>query len=465
MIGNLISEGIHFYISEIITGLMMIFFLKGEAGKKKDVIVDVISFSLIFMIYTVFCQIHISLILNIYGFFGYSDFILLALIYFYVKKRYRVSYCELLSLIYALVLKVSYMIVVFCSIKMTVRFGLKAFQSDLCTVLQLFVEFAIIPMAVTYLMYRYVSKWRHSNGLYFDSIDEKILITIYVVIILLIGKIESLKNVIPYSSLKKIGDEADSIFYNAMSDNGIILIIGIIFLVLLNFYFYLKANNLYKNLYEKEVENHMRKYADNYLDKIISHSEQVSKISHDISNHMKVIDVLSKKEDGSGSSSAKIQEYIKPLKNTGNTLPVKIRSGNEIVDIILNEKIDDMEKFGIKYDIKATVPNRIKIDQYELSAILFNTIDNSIEACSHVDNPYINIEMFPKGSSLVYNIVNTYDEKNKHIDGIERNYSNKENIHRGYGCRIVEEIVEKNFGDIDVSKDGSEYRVSMYFNI
>lgn len=44
-----------------------------------------------------------------------------------------------------------------------------------------------------------------------------------------------------------------------------------------------------------------------------------------------------------------------------------------------------MKGFNINYNIKAAVPPELKIDECDLASILFNTIDNDIEACSHVE--------------------------------------------------------------------------------
>ena len=47
----------------------------------------------------------------------------------------------------------------------------------------------------------------------------------------------------------------------------------------------------------------------------------------------------------------------------------------------MNDKYSEAILHGIDFDIKAIAPPKINIEDIDLSSILFNTIDNAIEAC------------------------------------------------------------------------------------
>ena len=139
-----------------------------------------------------------------------------------------------------------------------------------------------------------------------------------------------------------------------------------------------------------------------------------------------------------------------------------VLTGNRLADIVLNEKVEDMKKYNIEYDIKAAIPPEISIDDYDLSAILFNTIDNAIEACSHVKGERkLNIDIFCKSNNLVYNISNSYSQKKES----GRNYADKGKLKSGIGMKIIENIVDKYYGDIDISKDDEMYKLSLFVKI
>lgn len=103
-----------------------------------------------------------------------------------------------------------------------------------------------------------------------------------------------------------------------------------------------------------------------------------------------------------------------------------------------------------------------KMNDLDLSSILFNTIDNSIEAClnSNLENKYIYLQLYPDGNFLYYKIKNNYDASNSPCH--KKLFLNKRDyIEKGYGLRIVRDIVEKYDGYIDIDKCDNEYSVTM----
>nr|WP_229768596.1 GHKL domain-containing protein [Tissierella pigra] len=98
----------------------------------------------------------------------------------------------------------------------------------------------------------------------------------------------------------------------------------------------------------------------------------------------------------------------------------------------------------------------------DLSSILFNTIDNAIEACmnSSAENKYINLELYPDANFLCYKIRNNYNSTNgnSHM----RTYLNKKKyISSGYGLSIIEDIINKYDGYMDIKKNDMEYLVTI----
>ncbi len=99
-------------------------------------------------------------------------------------------------------------------------------------------------------------------------------------------------------------------------------------------------------------------------------------------------------------------------------------------------------------------------------SILFNTIDNAIEACLNCseDNRYINLELYPDGNFLCYKIRNNYNSiKNNSHKKIY--FNKKEYISSGYGLSIIGDIVDKYDSYMNIKKDDKEYSVTIVLNL
>lgn len=157
---------------------------------------------------------------------------------------------------------------------------------------------------------------------------------------------------------------------------------------------------------------------------------------------------------------------LNSLKDKIGSVPKNISSGNNIIDAILNDKHFEASCHGIEFDVKAIAPPELNIDDLDLSSILFNTIDNSIEACinSNIPNKYIYLELYPDGNFLYYKIENSYN--NTYLNASKKIYLNKkEHIPEGYGLRIIEDIVEKYDGYMDIDKENDKYSVAIILHL
>ena len=118
-------------------------------------------------------------------------------------------------------------------------------------------------------------------------------------------------------------------------------------------------------------------------------------------------------------------------------------SNNDTINTILNLKNKKANDIGV--EIKATINESfaIKTSDYDLSRILFNLLDNSIEALEYCDKDKIcNIEIFAdtdKVEITVSNICNTKDTKNT--------------IDRGNGTGIIKGIAKKYNGKYTFTKE------------
>ena len=64
-------------------------------------------------------------------------------------------------------------------------------------------------------------------------------------------------------------------------------------LTLCNFYFYIKLSEHNKNTLNGAIVERIKVYNDKYLEKILEADERISKIRHDINNHMNIMESMS----------------------------------------------------------------------------------------------------------------------------------------------------------------------------
>lgn len=193
-----------------------------------------------------------------------------------------------------------------------------------------------------------------------------------------------------------------------------------------------------------------------YYHDIQAYSNQASRIRHDMKNNLSTISYLlhNKKYD---QATAFIDDYIKQT----TKYKAIINTGNDVVDVILNTKMKVAQEAGITINHDIVIPPSFKISSVDISIILGNLLDNSIEAASKLtDNKNISIKIQTYKDSLFIAITNTFNGKvilfNEGLISTK-----KEGRSHGLGLGNVSNIIKKNKGTIDISYDEETFSVSI----
>ncbi len=217
-----------------------------------------------------------------------------------------------------------------------------------------------------------------------------------------------------------------------------------------------ELNKHYIKEKERAIIDLHYKATDIYLKMNEETNQQIRKIRHDINNHM-----INIKNMISSKASDKIDQYINEIIGDVEAISNSIRSGNEIADIVLNQKNIEAKKHNIDFIVNAAIPPDISINQVDLSSLLFNSIDNAIEASLGIEDiskRRIKINIHPKKDYLYFEIINSIQD-NIIIHRGMTSKANKEN--HGYGLIILEDIVSKYDGFMDYEIVDKEFRIYM----
>ena len=131
--------------------------------------------------------------------------------------------------------------------------------------------------------------------------------------------------------------------------------------------------------YHKMQNSLKSKYLDvqksNY-EKILEKDIETKKFRHDIKAHMACIQLLVK-----DNKIEELQEYINSVKGEMENFNLgKLESGNDVVDAILNHLYQEAAKDNIQININGKLPEDIKVSQFDLCTIVYNSVQNSIDA-------------------------------------------------------------------------------------
>lgn len=189
------------------------------------------------------------------------------------------------------------------------------------------------------------------------------------------------------------------------------------------------------------MEESQRKLNDYYLTQ--------QKIYHDIHNNLAVLSNLLTQQQYDSAKNY-LSAIIAPIEQLSNT----VITGNSSIDFILNAKKEEAAKQSIAFSVKAPPfpDGEDRISDKDICTILFNLLDNALEACCLITTPdqprFIRVNMQYAGSILHIKIENSCRQE---PTGTFPHYvTSKANPQaHGFGLRSVEAVVEKYSGTME----------------
>lgn len=134
-----------------------------------------------------------------------------------------------------------------------------------------------------------------------------------------------------------------------------------------------------------------------------------------------------------------------------------IKSGNVMVDAILNSKLSLAKSKRISINAKAVVPTDITISEIDLCVIIGNILDNAIEACLRIEEEtrrFIRVYIDLKRGSLYISVTNSSGGKIQKQGG---QYISSKKGNHGFGLIRVDRIIDKYAGYIKHRDENSAF--------
>ena len=219
----------------------------------------------------------------------------------------------------------------------------------------------------------------------------------------------------------------------------IIIIIAIILIL------YLLYKIFIPHIVDKRISIYQNELLENHISEIDELYHKIRGWRHDYHNHIQIM--IAYLELG---KTEEMMKYLRDLDKDLSTIDQVIKTGNIMVDSILNTKISIAEKNNIKVDADAVVTDRLGISDIDLCVIIGNLLDNAIEAAMTVENPeerFIRIYIAEKMDQFYIYVSNSHSGEIKKMGN--RYFTTKDERQRGYGLIRIDGIVEKNQGMIN----------------
>lgn len=165
---------------------------------------------------------------------------------------------------------------------------------------------------------------------------------------------------------------------------------------------------------------------------------------HDYHNHIQVLKAHLELQE-----YEKAQKYLDMLAEDLTAVDTVVKTGNVMVDAILNSKLTLMKDHEINVDDTAIVPQEVSISGVDLSVLVGNLLDNAMEACKRIDEKkerFIRIYIDIIKKQLYISVVNSMEGQAKK-NGTQY-LSSKQGLH-GFGLLRIDSIVSKYHGYIN----------------
>lgn len=147
-----------------------------------------------------------------------------------------------------------------------------------------------------------------------------------------------------------------------------------------------------------------------------------------------------------------LSHFLGELDRDLTTVDTVIKTGNVMIDAILNSKISLAKARGIRVEAKAIVPKKLNLSlsEVDLSLVIGNLMDNAMEACDGICDEkerFIRIYMdVLKGQLYIY-IMNSAEGRRKRAGRVYE--STKDGKYHGFGLMRIDKVVDKYQGYLE----------------
>lgn len=215
---------------------------------------------------------------------------------------------------------------------------------------------------------------------------------------------------------------------------------------------------LFRWLLEKRTRAWQQALMEKYCDEVENMYGQMRTWRHDYKNHLQVMKAyLELGEYG------ELSDYMEHLSQELSQIDRVIRTGNVMLDAILNSKISLAQTKGISVNAKVVLPPKLTVTEYDLCAVLGNLLDNAIEGCESQkegEERFLRVYIGVLKEQLYLSVTNSHSTKMRKENG---RYFSTKSPQRGLGTMSIDSIVARYRGYVNRQNDDKIFATEVLF--
>ena len=195
----------------------------------------------------------------------------------------------------------------------------------------------------------------------------------------------------------------------------------------------------------------------------------VRSMKHDMKNTLSVIMQLVVNEEK--QANEELQNYLSELNQTMDRLDFQYKTGNSVVDILLNMKYHELTRIMPDIQLNADrllFPENLQIQGYDIGIIIGNALDNAIEACKKLKKndksaeAFITLSSFTRGKMFFIEVENSFDGKINRKKYSEFPVTDKKDKKaHGIGLSNIKNTAEKYHGGVDWIAENKKFTLTV----
>ena len=155
--------------------------------------------------------------------------------------------------------------------------------------------------------------------------------------------------------------------------------------------------------------------------------------------------------------------YLKEMYDSVSSFEHKVKTGNQVLDILLYEKGISCERRKINFTHMANGKCLNSLEEIDIYSLFSNLLDNAIDAVSSLEEEKrsISLNLNSSGNMIAIHVSNYFNPKNMMmIDGLPFRIKQEEN--HGYGIKAIKQIVEKYHGKVSFTSEGQIFSTDIF---
>lgn len=228
---------------------------------------------------------------------------------------------------------------------------------------------------------------------------------------------------------------SDSLYAGIPALNELIPTALILFYMVFLVTYHYESQQRAKAELENSAQAVLLSQARKEMDALRRAQAQTAVYRHDMRHHLHMIDGFL--TAGKPESAA---AYIRQARSDLAAICLTQFCGNEAVNLICSSFQDQAEQAGVRFTVRASLPQTLPISDTELCALLSNGLENALNAAARVEGEkWVELYCEVRRNKLLMEIRNPYEGGVTMDDGLPAAHAPG----HGFGCRSIRSIVQK----------------------